>query len=78
LAICGVHRHRATESDADADHRQELAQPHRGGQPAGAKGKGEGDDALEAEAKLAAASPSTVIPERIPSTKSGNHRVLRC
>jgi hypothetical protein len=72
-----VHRHRETGSDPDADHRQELAQPHRSGQPAGTEGKGEGDDALEAQSKLAAASPSAVIPERIPSTKSGNHRVLR-
>jgi hypothetical protein len=73
-----VHRHRETGSDPDADHRQELAKPHRGRQAARAEGKGEGDDALESQSKLATARPSTVIPEWIPSTKSGDHRVLRC
>jgi hypothetical protein len=64
-------------SDPDADHWQELAQPHGGGQAARAEGEGEGDDALEAQSKLPTARAAPVIPEWIPSSESGNHRVLR-
>ena len=65
-------------SDLDADDRQDLTQPHRGREAAGADGEDQRYPRFGALDEIAATGSAAIVPEGVPpAADSGDHGVLR-